>query len=577
MLEYVFPETVEKHHQKLLTTVASIDIQRLEGTKGLEFVKQSRSNNIDSSIFEDVIDSHEYNHAMDIGIVVKGSGNSESQIKKIVETLNSNFVVKTCPINTYYYYIASLPVCTLVSTNFVDSFVRNRLNSDKNQNIKLSGLQLSFQGSENKSASGLLDQDDTFTLLPSGILVLTCTKDTYESLGLIGYQSKYIKEKYIIEINMHDNQFVPGTKSYKRVQDMFTNKFSNKTIPFIFSITNSVEYLDTIELETTKDLETFTKVILKKCKNKVELSTVYDIINSPLHTGIPVDLKKIIVADDYTLAENKPISNSIPDDKKELNIVDLVEDIDDKSKESDSDVEDEDDDKILNLKSHSANTKTYKDGFSIPEYIPINNKSLNLFKSGLLQIYEWIGLSLLKCNKLFINDSHKDPYIGLYDADPTNIVNELNYNEIDEPVIKSKKNKLYKNKKKDKSKVNNDKAPEHSYLINLSFEGFISPLFVKLIIRKIIELLYITNSNEEHNENNKRTLNSDELNLNQIFISVIGFEDTPIAWNTNKIFNKGLQHQIYSDNGDNGYTILLDTKSNLGILYQGLSAYESYS
>ncbi|XP_006634444.2 ribonuclease P protein subunit p40 [Lepisosteus oculatus] len=65
-----------------------------------------------------------------------------------------------------------------------------------------------------------IDQDNTFALLPTGKLVLSLDKDTYEDLGLEGQPSQYnhkVPVRYVITVDLADKSLAPGTNKYKRV------------------------------------------------------------------------------------------------------------------------------------------------------------------------------------------------------------------------------------------------------------------------------------------------------------------------------------------------------------------------
>ncbi|XP_066480959.1 ribonuclease P protein subunit p40 isoform X2 [Tiliqua scincoides] len=65
-----------------------------------------------------------------------------------------------------------------------------------------------------------IDQDNSAALLPTGKLLISVDKDTYEELGLQGRPSLYSGKKpmrYIITVDLTDSAFNPDSKKHKRV------------------------------------------------------------------------------------------------------------------------------------------------------------------------------------------------------------------------------------------------------------------------------------------------------------------------------------------------------------------------
>uniref|UniRef100_A0A8D0HUD8 Uncharacterized protein n=1 Tax=Sphenodon punctatus TaxID=8508 RepID=A0A8D0HUD8_SPHPU len=65
-----------------------------------------------------------------------------------------------------------------------------------------------------------IDQDNTAALLPTGKLIISVDKVTYEELGLQGLPSQYSGKKvmrYIVTIDLADSAFNPDGKKYKSV------------------------------------------------------------------------------------------------------------------------------------------------------------------------------------------------------------------------------------------------------------------------------------------------------------------------------------------------------------------------
>lgn len=73
-----------------------------------------------------------------------------------------------------YYKVEDLPISNLVEKPFIEKFV------------KAGGLTL-------LSIDTKIDLDDCVCVTPEGLLVLSLTKDTYESLGVEGQLSHFCK------------------------------------------------------------------------------------------------------------------------------------------------------------------------------------------------------------------------------------------------------------------------------------------------------------------------------------------------------------------------------------------------
>ncbi|KAK5646843.1 hypothetical protein RI129_005307 [Pyrocoelia pectoralis] len=101
-----------------------------------------------------------------------------------------------------YYKISNVGLDELVNINFINAFVRK-------------GIFISLSINER------IDCDDCMCITPNGFLLLSLTKETYESLGLEGTPSHYYntKQRYVVSINLLSNHFKPGKKNYDRTKD----------------------------------------------------------------------------------------------------------------------------------------------------------------------------------------------------------------------------------------------------------------------------------------------------------------------------------------------------------------------
>ncbi|XP_031445174.1 ribonuclease P protein subunit p40 [Phasianus colchicus] len=152
-----------------------------------------------------------------------------------------------------YYVVRGLSVHQLVAHEFVESFVR-----------KGSCYALAY--------NTRIDQDNTAALLPTGKLILSVDKDTYEELGLQGRPSRYSGKKpmrYIITIDLTDSSFHPDGKKHKRVLWALKEK---KPLEFDFLL---AWYNSGAEGSTL--MSYFSKNQIQALKPKVTFSTLRDL------------------------------------------------------------------------------------------------------------------------------------------------------------------------------------------------------------------------------------------------------------------------------------------------------------
>nr|XP_042716509.1 ribonuclease P protein subunit p40 isoform X2 [Chrysemys picta bellii] len=100
-----------------------------------------------------------------------------------------------------YYLVKNLSLHELVTHEFINTFVKKGSCYALTYNTKI-------------------DQDNSAALLPTGKLIISVDKDTYEELGLQGRPSQYSGKKvmrYIVTIDLTDSAFDPDSKKHKRV------------------------------------------------------------------------------------------------------------------------------------------------------------------------------------------------------------------------------------------------------------------------------------------------------------------------------------------------------------------------
>ncbi|GAB1600724.1 ribonuclease P protein subunit p40-like [Argonauta hians] len=110
------------------------------------------------------------------------------------------------------HFLKNVPISLLIEPEFLEAFCRR------------GHLYMMSHGTN-------IDTQDCIALLPTGKLVLNVTKDTYESLGLDGKKSEFVKHghnKYVVTLSLLDANFVSGKKFYERVKWCFTDRLNLK-------------------------------------------------------------------------------------------------------------------------------------------------------------------------------------------------------------------------------------------------------------------------------------------------------------------------------------------------------------
>ncbi|KAK3603401.1 hypothetical protein CHS0354_009381 [Potamilus streckersoni] len=105
-----------------------------------------------------------------------------------------------------------VPLAQIIRPDFLEGFVRR------------GKLHILSHGTQ-------IDTQDCAALLPTGMLILNLTKDSYEQLGIEGKVANFGDRKtckYVIEINVKDPTFVPGKKLYERIKRCLTEHLNLK-------------------------------------------------------------------------------------------------------------------------------------------------------------------------------------------------------------------------------------------------------------------------------------------------------------------------------------------------------------
>ncbi|XP_029446452.1 ribonuclease P protein subunit p40 isoform X4 [Rhinatrema bivittatum] len=152
-----------------------------------------------------------------------------------------------------YYLVKDLPLHEFVTHEFIDSFINKGAFYALSYNTKI-------------------DQDNTAAVLPTGKLILSLDKDTYEELGLQGRPSLYSGKKvmrYIVTIDLTDAAFLPDTKKHKRVLWALQE---NKPLKFDFLVG-----WHSADMETSTAMSYFSKLNMKVYEPKISSSILRDL------------------------------------------------------------------------------------------------------------------------------------------------------------------------------------------------------------------------------------------------------------------------------------------------------------
>jgi len=116
-----------------------------------------------------------------------------------------------------YWLVKNLKPDILIRKEFIEAF------------IKRGSLTLLSQDT-------CIDQHDCIALTDKGILQLNLTKDTYQHLGLQGVPSSFNKSnihKYVVNIDLTAESFLPGKKCWERVRWCLTDRL-NLNMNYLF-------------------------------------------------------------------------------------------------------------------------------------------------------------------------------------------------------------------------------------------------------------------------------------------------------------------------------------------------------
>ncbi|XP_053323563.1 ribonuclease P protein subunit p40 isoform X2 [Spea bombifrons] len=187
------------------------------------------------------VETHYFNCSA--SVLLPECGSLPEQIKNTIESFGN------------YYVVKNLPLYEFITQDFINKFIK-----------KGSFYALSYQTR--------IDQDNTAALLPTGKLLISVAKDTYEELGLQGKPSLYSGKhamRYIVSVDLTDRSLTTEGKKFQRVHWCLAEK---KPLAFDFLLASDNE-------ETPSILSYFSKYDIKECPYKVS-STISRNLHCPV-------------------------------------------------------------------------------------------------------------------------------------------------------------------------------------------------------------------------------------------------------------------------------------------------------
>eukprot|EP01117_Protostelium_nocturnum_P016997 TRINITY_DN6828_c0_g1_i2.p1 TRINITY_DN6828_c0_g1~~TRINITY_DN6828_c0_g1_i2.p1 ORF type:complete len:245 (-),score=85.70 TRINITY_DN6828_c0_g1_i2:84-818(-) len=162
---------------------------------GLQVNFSSFSN--EKSSHEKIINNHPFNSQCEL--IIPLVGNDKKRLEEKIEEMKKRNELKE-ENHCYFQVFSSLSI-------FLNSQFSNSLFKD--------GQFFAF------SHRSLVDSQNSFTLLPNGMLNLSLDKNSFQQLGLDGKPSSFFPPKdsrYDVQINLLSPKFVEGNAYYERVK-----------------------------------------------------------------------------------------------------------------------------------------------------------------------------------------------------------------------------------------------------------------------------------------------------------------------------------------------------------------------
>ncbi|KAM4705825.1 ribonuclease P protein subunit p40 [Rhinophrynus dorsalis] len=191
------------------------------------------------------VETHYYNCS--VSVLLPECGPLPEHIKNTIDNFGK------------YYLVKNLPVYEFITPAFINRFVK-----------KGSFYALSYRTR--------IDQDNSVALLPTGKLIISVDKDTYEELGLQGKPSLYSGKnamRYTIPIDLTDEALAPDGKKFQRVNWALSEK-KPLTFDFLLAWHNS---------EAPSIMSYFSNYKVKECDFKLNSVISRDLLCPMLKSG----------------------------------------------------------------------------------------------------------------------------------------------------------------------------------------------------------------------------------------------------------------------------------------------------
>ncbi|XP_014204186.1 ribonuclease P protein subunit p40 [Copidosoma floridanum] len=137
----------------------------------------------------DTISSHYFNHS--VSVTFPNTSNIPESFNQIILE------------DSDYYRVDGLSAVDLINKEFIEAFVK--------------------KGELNLLTIGRrVDVDDLVAVLPTGHLLLSLVRASYQSLGIEGKPSYFERRepsRYVVRIDLKDEKLTPGKKYYERIQN----------------------------------------------------------------------------------------------------------------------------------------------------------------------------------------------------------------------------------------------------------------------------------------------------------------------------------------------------------------------
>ncbi|XP_056377054.1 ribonuclease P protein subunit p40 isoform X2 [Hyla sarda] len=170
---------------------------------------------------------------LQVSILLPECGLLPEKLKQVIDGMGS------------YYLVKNLPLHEFLTQEFNDVFIKKGLFYALTYNTRI-------------------DQDNVAAVLPTGKLIISVNKDTYEEMGLQGKPSVYSGKnvmRYIVKIDLTDSAMSPDGKMFQRVRWALTEK-KILAFDFLLACDNSEQSIQSY----------FSKYTVKECKFKMSCS-----------------------------------------------------------------------------------------------------------------------------------------------------------------------------------------------------------------------------------------------------------------------------------------------------------------